>query len=1658
MDVLFCPLSSNLATPTSKFIPLKMIRTFPFFFLFAIAQGLFAQNPVINGFSTDSPVINIGGSATLSWDVSNFDTLALNGTPIENGETSIPVSPLATSLYTLTATNPSGSTSAQVTIAVQDAPGFIPATGRFIEVVKNTPSNTRLHISEIEAFAPGTTPDEADPDRTSQNDLVQAGTPSAQTPPTTTTIQHGVANSVYDGDLEAGAAVWSTLIDQPILPRFMLDLGTTEDIGSVRIFGREDPCCGDRLENFTVNIYEDDGSGNPGAIVSSADYPGRAPAGESGFVELDLSTPDPGISSFTVDQTFIPQGSPITFSWTVNSDTTSVTIDQGVGDVTGLTDVNGVGSITLNPGPGQNTTYLLTATRPAGTSAAAVVVEVTDQPVIFSYTASNSLIAPGTTITLSWDVANATSLDLNGTDVTGQSSINVSPTGTTDYILTATNPNGAVSQETRVRVVLPGEPIISEFLAINDSGLLDEDGAASDWIEIHNPGNEIVLLNGYHLTDDSTNLTKWTLPNLTLNPGEYLIVFASAKDRALPGSELHTNFSLSSNGEYLALVKPDGFTIVTEFSPTYPDQRLDVSYGFDPVSANDSYFTTPTPGAANSAGFSDFVGDTSFSVDRGIYDSPISVAISTNTPGAQIRYTLDNSKPTATTGMVYSAPIHISETTVLRAAAFKPGFVPTNVDTHTYLFTADVIAHPNMRTSITQDPVYGPQMDASLKAIPTLSLTFLGNIDYTEREVSMEMINFEDGNAQVDAGMERFGGYIQGFDKVGIRVNFRKQYGPGKLSFPLFEGHDYDIPPAAQVDGLDLRAGNHDMVLRGAYMSGRFVDDSLIEMGQIAPHGRFVHIYLNGIYWGQYHMRERWNAAMLSEYFGGAKEDYEAINANNAGDQFLPGTPYDGDGTYWNETQNLLNSATPFASAQSYLDMANMIDFTLLWVSGNSESEFRSAGSVPLGVPFKFFMKDPDGFLRSPGHPADHNGPLNAMAKLRAEGDPEYTTLVADRIHKHYFNDGALTPAKMVARLQKRVDDIQVSFLSEAARWNYRSPASWQAYQDNLLNTQLPALTATMISRYRAAGMYPNLDAPVFNQHGGPVPASFQLAISAAEGTIYYTIDGTDPREPAEVIPSDPPVTLVSGTDAKTVHIPATATDQFSDGNSNPWNTVAFNDSTWISGSGGIGYENGAGYETHIDINVISQMSNLETSCLIRIPFTPAVASLTGKTSATLRMKYDDGYIAYLNGVEIDRQNFTGTPDGNSTASVQHDDGQAVVYQSIDISSHLGLIQEGVENILAIHGLNISAGSSDFLINAELEVSNAPPGGGNGGAIAPSAIEYTGTLPINSNTTVNARVRDAAGTWSALTAADFFPTTDALVVSEIMYQPGPVTPAEVEAGFNDPSDFEFLEIFNSGSSTIDLNGITFAEGITFAYSGSNITTLAPGERVLIVENQAAFEFRYGPGHPIAGQFTGKLRNEGEQLNLLNSLGDPIRSFTYGTTTPWPTTPWPTTPVGTGPSLVLALPFSSPDHSLPASWTASPLIGGTPGGADLSQFTFAEWATINGISDPDADPDNDGLSNFQEFVLISSPTIANPPDAQSVEIVNDRLTRSVTYNTKAADLNVIGQISPDLDQWSTAQTYRTIYHGDGTATTTFRSHSPYSTTPREFIRLHFSTTP
>jgi len=135
------------------------------------------------------------------------------------------------------------------------------------------------------------------------------------------------------------------------------------------------------------------------------------------------------------------------------------------------------------------------------------------------------------------------------------------------------------------RLLLSGDLYISEFMAINNYTLADEDGDYSDWIEIHNAGDSDVNLEDWGLTDDESRPTKWQFPAVTVPAGEYLVVFASDKDRAVAGEELHTNFKLSGDGEYLGLARPDG-TIEHEYSPEFPEQVGDVSYGvIDALSA-----------------------------------------------------------------------------------------------------------------------------------------------------------------------------------------------------------------------------------------------------------------------------------------------------------------------------------------------------------------------------------------------------------------------------------------------------------------------------------------------------------------------------------------------------------------------------------------------------------------------------------------------------------------------------------------------------------------------------------------------------------------------------------------------------------------------------------------------------------------------------------------------------------------------------------------------------------------------------------------------------------------------------------------------------------------------------------------------------------------
>lgn len=567
------------------------------------------------------------------------------------------------------------------------------------------------------------------------------------------------------------------------------------------------------------------------------------------------------------------------------------------------------------------------------------------------------------------------------------------------------------------RLALSSDPFISEFMAANNHTLIDGNGEYADWIEIHNPNSTAFDVSGWYLTDNPTKPTKWQFPTGTvLNAYEYKIIFCDDGFTTFPPGELHTTFKLDKEGEYLALVKSNGTTIVSEYGPdgsNFPPQSADVSYGvpmtatptgvvtssnftsnaegfaysddiiasvgsgsaingaysstggntggclaitnstmsssitvnggfsksitissdgyynfsaqvklaltsgstynmattdsgtgylivknsggttvlqktfvqagdgvsksitspwttlngnvgltagtytvilalkdstrvsgtgpkyisanFDnfsvastlvTVDTTQQYFTIPTPREFNGAGLLGIVEDkVEFSQDHGFFTSPFDVALACDTIGATIRYTTDGSEPAFNTGTLYTGPIHITGTTVLRSTAFKTNYQPSIVETRTYIFLADVIHQPNgvapgagwpaqgtfngqiMDYGMDDDPAWvaawGSQLADALTAIPTMSLvTNNANLfDPTtgiyvnptqsgsdwERPASLELI-YPDGTTgfQINAGIRIRGSRSAEGDvpQHAFRVLF-DQYGSPTLDYPL---------------------------------------------------------------------------------------------------------------------------------------------------------------------------------------------------------------------------------------------------------------------------------------------------------------------------------------------------------------------------------------------------------------------------------------------------------------------------------------------------------------------------------------------------------------------------------------------------------------------------------------------------------------------------------------------------------------------------------------------------------------------------------------------------------------------------------------------------------------------------------------------------------
>ncbi len=696
---------------------------------------------------------------------------------------------------------------------------------------------------------------------------------------------------------------------------------------------------------------------------------------------------------------------------------------------------------------------------------------------------------------------------------------------------------------------------VNEFMAKNNTSVVDEDGAHSDWIEVFNAGAEQVNLEGWYLTDDATRLGKWQFPAVSVEPGGFLLIWASDKNRRVPGAPLHTNFKLADEGEYLALVEADGRTVAGDFSPKFPPQFPDVSYGVVAGGSAVHYLARATPGSINSGATNFVVSRMRVSPGSGWYDRPVSVTLTSATPGVTIYYTTNGSEPSATNGLVYARPVEVVSTVVLRAIAVRAGFAPAPPVAQTYLFLDQVLqqtgagwptnwgespARYAMDPAIVGDPNWGASLRSDFRAIPTVSLAmdrehlFGTNGIYSnpieEGEAWERPCSFQYFQPDCSIGVQiNCGVRIQGelsrdplaTSKHNFRLLFKQEYGAGRLGFDLYPGS-----PVREFDGLVLHGSFNDhWVWSGAHaqmLRDQWCADTQTELGGRGPHGSYVHLYLNGLYWGVYNLGERPDASYAAHYFGGERSSYDAFNG---------GELVDGDDESWIQMYAIayagITNEVAYTNLARYVDLPAFADYLLLnFYAGNEDwpyHNWRAAGDVRNGVPFRFFSWDAELTLSHEG------GPVTVNRTDVTEGRPgflytalrqsaEFRLLMADRARSHFFGNGVLTPARCVERWLRRAREIEQAMVAESARWGRQGSQTftrddWAAEQQRLMTQWFPHRTAVVLEQLREAGLYPTLEAPTVAPDGGLVSeVPLLVTLSAPSGTVYYTTNGADPR------------------------------------------------------------------------------------------------------------------------------------------------------------------------------------------------------------------------------------------------------------------------------------------------------------------------------------------------------------------------------------------------------------------------------------------------------------------------------------------------------------------------------------------------------------------
>ncbi len=500
---------------------------------------------------------------------------------------------------------------------------------------------------------------------------------------------------------------------------------------------------------------------------------------------------------------------------------------------------------------------------------------------------------------------------------------------------------------------------------------------ASDWVELHNSTGSAVSLAGYGLSNNPKNPAKWVFPDISIEPGEYLLLYATGSADKAQKKNLKLNFNISSTGETLFFFDPNG-KLIDKLSAGR--MRSGQSYGRD-GSDNRYYYADPTPGAQNGKGYEGITQLPAFSVTPGIYDNTVTVAITAG-EGETIRYTTDCTTPNASSE-VYSGELSISKNSVIRAAAFRDGYLSGDVATATYLFRSDGVNHALPVVTLVTDPdnlwnsktgIYATgdkfDPDAASYADTLQSATYYQAKFATEEQVDTiwekpaAFSLFDDNGKQAftqNVGIRIAGSFGRGRAQKGFNVIARKEYGKGSMEYPFFDNRPY-----TEYKAVVLRAGAQDQnrsKIRDELASGLLEGTDINILYQAY---RPTVLYLNGEYWGVYFMKEKRNRFFVAQHEN--TENNVDLAIGKGFKQRSYGDNSDWVSLYEYATSHDLSASDAYNYVAERMDVDSFRDYMIAEIYNGNTDTYNFQYYRLKGGKWKFIFYDFCWGFQSPGH------------------------------------------------------------------------------------------------------------------------------------------------------------------------------------------------------------------------------------------------------------------------------------------------------------------------------------------------------------------------------------------------------------------------------------------------------------------------------------------------------------------------------------------------------------------------------------------------------------------------------------------------------------------------------------------------------------------